>query len=44
MPDLTDADYDALFAVMQADMPRTWREIFPAMLAHFEHRVRSPSL
>ena len=36
MPDLTDADYDALFAVMQADMPRPWREIFPAMLAHFE--------
>ena len=37
MIDLTDADYDALFAVMQADMPRMWREIFPAMLAHFEH-------
>jgi hypothetical protein len=37
MFDLADADYDALFAVMQADMPRTWREIFPAMLAHFEH-------
>ena len=34
--DLTDADYDALFAVMQADMPRMWREIFPDMLAHFE--------
>jgi hypothetical protein len=27
MPDLTDADYDALFAVIQADMPRIWREI-----------------
>jgi hypothetical protein len=26
--DLTDADYDALLAVMQAEM-RIWREIFP---------------
>ena len=36
MPDLTEADYDALFAAMKADMPRIWREIFPAMLGHFE--------
>jgi hypothetical protein len=34
--DLTDADYDALFAVMQADMPRMWREIFPKILAQLE--------
>lgn len=33
---LTDADYDALFAVMQPDLPRMWREIFPEMLAHLE--------
>ena len=36
MPDLTDADYDALFAVMQADMPRMWRDIFPKILAQLE--------
>ena len=36
-PDLTGADYDALFAAMKDDMPRIWREIFPTMLAHFEH-------
>jgi hypothetical protein len=36
MPDLTDADYDALFAVMQADMPQMWREIFPKTLAQLE--------
>ena len=36
MFDLTDADYDALFAVMQADMPRMWREIFPKILAQLE--------
>jgi hypothetical protein len=29
MPDLTEADYDALFAAMKYDMPRTWRELFP---------------
>ena len=34
--DLTEADYDALFAIMQADMPRMWREIFPKILAHLE--------
>jgi len=34
--ELTDADYDALFAVMQPDLPRMWREIFPEMLAHLE--------
>ena len=28
--------WDALFAVMQADMSRMWREIFPKMLAQFE--------
>ena len=33
---LTEADYDALFAVMQPDLPRMWREIFPEMLAHLE--------
>ena len=32
MPDLTDFDYDALFA-SSADMPRMWREIFPKILA-----------
>jgi hypothetical protein len=32
----TKADYDALLAVMQADLPRIWREIFPETLAHFE--------
>ena len=36
MPDLNDADYDALFAMMQADMPRMWREIFPKILAQLE--------
>jgi len=36
MFDLTDSDYDALFAVMQPDLPRLWREIFPEMLAHLE--------
>ena len=35
--ELTDTAYDALFAVMQDDMPRMWREIFPTMLAPFEH-------
>ncbi len=35
-PDLTDSDYDALFAVMQADMPRMWRDIFPKILAQLE--------
>ena len=35
--ELTDTDYGALFAVMQADLPRRWREVFPTMLAHFEH-------
>jgi hypothetical protein len=34
--DLTEADYDVLFAVMQADMPRIWREIFPHALAQLE--------
>ena len=34
--ELTDTDYDALFAVMQADMPRMWREIFPKILAQLE--------
>ena len=33
VPDLTDADYDALFAVLQPDLPRIWREIFPQLLA-----------
>jgi hypothetical protein len=36
MPDLTEADYDALFAVMQADMRRMWREIFSRILAQLE--------
>ena len=36
MPDLTDTDYDALFAVMKDDSQRMWREIFPAMLAQLE--------
>jgi hypothetical protein len=36
MPALTDTDYDALFAVMQADMPRIWRDIFPKILAQLE--------
>ena len=36
MFDLTDADYDALFDVMQADLPRMWREIFPMILAQLE--------
>jgi hypothetical protein len=36
MPDLTDTDYDALFAVMQPDMPRIWREISPHALAQLE--------
>ena len=27
---------NALFAVMQPDLPRMWREIFPEMLAHLE--------
>ena len=36
MADLTDADYDALFAVMRADMPRIWRDIFPNILAQLE--------
>ena len=36
MPELTESDYDALFAAMQADIPRMWREIFLDMLAHFE--------
>ena len=35
--ELTDTAYDALFAVTQDDMPRMWREIFPTMLAPFEH-------
>ena len=34
--ELTDTDYEALFAVMQADMPRIWREIFPKILAQLE--------
>ena len=36
MTDLTDTDYDALFAVMQPDLPRMWREIFPHALAQLE--------
>jgi hypothetical protein len=36
MPDLTDFDYDTLLAVMQADMPKLWREIFPRILAQLE--------
>ena len=43
MFDLTDADYDALFAVMKADMPQMWREIFPKILAQLEGTARSPS-
>ena len=35
-PDLTDADYDALFAAMKDDLPRMWREIFPKILAQLE--------
>ncbi len=34
--DLTDADYDALFAAMKDDMPQMWREIFPKILAQLE--------
>ena len=34
--ELTDTDYDALFAVMKDDMPRMWREIFPKILAQLE--------
>jgi hypothetical protein len=36
MPDLTETDYDALFAVMQADIPYMWRDIFPKILAQLE--------
>ena len=36
MCDLTDTDYDALFAVMKDDMPRIWRNIFPRILARLE--------
>jgi len=36
IPDLTDDDWDALFAAMQADMPRIWRDIFPQILARYE--------
>ena len=36
MPELTEPDHDALFAVMQADMPRMWRDIFPKILAQLE--------
>jgi hypothetical protein len=43
VPDLTDADYDAPFAVTQAAMPRGWRESFPNILAQLEARARSPS-
>ena len=34
--ELTDTDYDALFAVMKADMPQMWRDIFPKILAQLE--------
>jgi hypothetical protein len=34
--DLTDPDYDALFAAMKDDMPRIWREVFPLALAQLE--------
>ena len=33
MPDLTDDDYDALYAAVQAHMPRITRSIFPNVLA-----------
>ena len=42
MPDLTDADYDALFAVIQADMPRIWREIFPKSWRNWKDRRSHP--
>ena len=34
--ELTEADYDALFAVMQPDMPRIWRDVFLKILAQLE--------
>jgi hypothetical protein len=33
MPDLTDDDYDALYVVMNEEMPRITRDIFPKILA-----------
>jgi hypothetical protein len=33
MIDLTEDDYDALYAAVQADMPRITRGIFPNILA-----------
>ena len=36
MPDLTESDYDALFAAMKDDMPPIQREMFPHALAQLE--------
>ena len=33
MDDLTEDDYDALYTVVRADMPRLTRSIFPNVLA-----------
>ena len=33
MPDLTEEEYDALYAVVQEEMPRITRDIFPKVLA-----------
>jgi hypothetical protein len=32
----TDTNYDTLFAVMKADMPRIWGDMFPKILAQLE--------
>ena len=36
LSELTESDYDTLYAAMKSDMPQMWREIFPAILAQLE--------
>jgi len=38
MPDLTPADYDALYVVVKEQMPRVSREIFPKILEQLTDR------
>jgi hypothetical protein len=33
MPELTEADYDALYVVVKEQIPRITREMFPSVLA-----------
>lgn len=39
MPDLTEDDYDALYAVVNEEIPRISREIFPKIVEQLANRL-----